>query len=235
MKYLHAFSVAALAVGLGGCASMSSNYQSDAVYRDGSYYSPADAGYGDYYYAPEPRYDYYYDHSYFFGSPFYTFGGYCSMRYRYCPPFWYDPFLSFDGFGFYSPWYGWYDPIWYYGHRRHHHQPSNDDGDQGDTVAAQPPSDAIDDDSTDGRAAMPVRRRWSGSFPALSGPGTRFDRLGYPSVTSMRARRESDDELFSTPEPRVRHSESSRSSDEHESSAPVRSRRRGDARRGSLD
>ena len=117
MNYRHALVVIAFSLGLGGCASYPSNYRSDLRYEDGSYYSPVDAGYGDYYYAPEPRHDYhdYYDQSFFYGSPFHSFDGYCSARYRYCPPFGYSPFLDpYHRFGFSLSYggNGWYDPFW---------------------------------------------------------------------------------------------------------------------------
>jgi hypothetical protein len=112
MKHRHAAIALALAVGLSGCASYSTGYRSDVVYRDGSYYSPGDASHGDYYYAPEPAYDYYdyYGQDFFYGSPLYGYGGFCSVRYRYCPPFGYGPFPGY-GFGLgngYVPYgYGW--------------------------------------------------------------------------------------------------------------------------------
>ena len=41
-------------LGSTGCVTSTSSYTRDIVYRDGSYYSPADEQYGDYYYEPEP-------------------------------------------------------------------------------------------------------------------------------------------------------------------------------------
>lgn len=110
MIFGRAATILALALALGACVT----YQDDGVrYEDGSYYSPGDAGRGDYYYAPEPSYNRYYydefdrfffDSSYYgfgsfgggwYGSPIYSYGGYCSVRYRYCPPFgYYDPFFD---------------------------------------------------------------------------------------------------------------------------------------------
>ena len=107
--------VAALALGLGGCATDPG--MGGMVYRDGGYYAPAHEGYGDYYVAPDHSddwaYDGYYDPFYdpFYG-PFYDpfvfgpnwyggGGGYCSARYRYCPAGWYDGFGSaYYGGGF---------------------------------------------------------------------------------------------------------------------------------------
>ena len=141
MDRRNGLAIIALVLGLAGCASYPSNTRFDAGYQDGSYYSPADAGYGDYYYAPEPRNDYYdyYDPSlyYRYGSRFDPFGGYCSARYRYCPPFGYSPFIDpYGRFGFGVSFGGgsWYDPFWgrygypapYYNRQpRHRHTPGN--------------------------------------------------------------------------------------------------------------
>jgi len=154
MKLGRAVTLLALALGLGGCATY---YDEGVSYDDGSYYSPADSGRGDYYYAPEPSYNRYYydefdrfffDSSYYgfgsfgsgwYGSPLYSYGGYCSARYRYCPPFgYYDPFYDpFPRFGlsiyFGDPWYyGYGDGYGYgygYGHGYHNpphqHRPGN--------------------------------------------------------------------------------------------------------------
>ena len=152
MKLGRAVTLLALALGLGGCATY---YDEGVSYDDGSYYSPADSGRGDYYYAPEPSYNRYYydefdrfffDSSYYgfgsfgsgwYGSPLYSYGGYCSARYRYCPPFgYYDPFYDpFPRFGlsiyFGDPWYSGYgDGYGYgygqgYGHPPRHHRPGN--------------------------------------------------------------------------------------------------------------
>jgi len=226
MNYRHVIAVTALAAGLSGCASMSSNYQSNVRYQDGSYYSPADSGYGDYYYAPEPRYDYYYDHSYFYGSPFYSFGSPCSYRYHFCSPFGYDPFFdSFYSFG----WYGWYDPFWgpyrYYGHHRRHHH----DDDDGDSVTSQPPSDEDDSDAiADDDSGMPSQRRWPGRVMAAPEDG------GAPirqrDASSLRFRPEPQRERVSSPEPQSRRSDSSsvsasRSSDSSSRSSRHRSER----------
>ena len=129
MKLGRAITLLVLALGSSACATY---YDQGVSYDDGSYYSPADSGRGDYYYAPEPSYNRYYydefdrfffDSSYYgfgsfgsgwYGSPIYSYGGYCSARYRYCPPFgYYDPFYDpFPRFGL-SIYFG--DP-WYYGY-----------------------------------------------------------------------------------------------------------------------
>jgi hypothetical protein len=120
MIFRQALAVLFLALGLGACATYP-NY--GVRYEDGSYYSPADEGQGDYYYAPEPRYERYYydDYDWFFGSPFYgpghfggwygspfyRYDGYCSVRYRYCPRSgYYDSFPRFGlSLQFGDPWY----------------------------------------------------------------------------------------------------------------------------------
>jgi hypothetical protein len=98
--------VAALGLGLGGCATTTYN---GMIYQDGSYYAPPADGNGDYYVAPEPQ-PYYYGDPYFYGpygDPFWWppfgagWGGHpCSAMYRFCPLWesrWYDPW--------YDPWY----------------------------------------------------------------------------------------------------------------------------------
>jgi hypothetical protein len=116
------FVAAALAALLAGCATYSNDYRDQ--YADGSYYSPADGGNGDYYYAPErsdPYYSYgydrgYYDYRYSLGPIGYgRFDGYCSVQFSSCAPYWYgyssySP--SYRHFGF-SLFYGsnrWFDP-----------------------------------------------------------------------------------------------------------------------------
>lgn len=125
-----------LALSLGGCASYSSHYRDDIVYRDGSYYSPSRDGYGDYYYAPEPSYDSYYDYG--FAPPWGWSGLHCDFYRGYrCSPFGYYGYgypgwsvgLYYGGGGYYydpygyDPYYGGYFPPYGYWppHRHHHH------------------------------------------------------------------------------------------------------------------
>lgn len=120
-----------LAAGLGACATAPDGLS----YADGSYYAAAGEGRGDYYvgrsydnvrYVGDPFFDdflWLYDGGPWvggwYGSPFYGYGGYCSVRYRYCPPGgwgWADPFPRYD-FQLYfgDPWrdgHRWRDP-WY--------------------------------------------------------------------------------------------------------------------------
>jgi hypothetical protein len=125
------FLAAGLAALLAGCATYSNDYRD--TYADGSYYSPAGDGNGDYYYAPEradPYYAYgydrgYYDYRYSLGPIGYgRFDGYCSVQFSSCAPYWYGywPYSSsysrlgfslfygssrgFDGGGRHHPYYG---------------------------------------------------------------------------------------------------------------------------------
>ena len=99
---------------LGACAS--SGTHQGMVYRDGSWYSPAEAGRGDYYTAmPRSHYDYGYDHPYYYGIGLVPYGAYCPVQYRWCTSYWpvYDP---------------WYQPWAYYQHpRRHHYRDRHED------------------------------------------------------------------------------------------------------------
>ena len=111
----------AVALGLGACATSPDGLR----YADGSYYSSAGEGRGDYYvgrsydsvrYLGDPFFD---DFLWPYGSPWYggwhgaPFDGYCSVRYRYCPGLgwgWADPFPRY-GFELY------FGDSWGYGHR----------------------------------------------------------------------------------------------------------------------
>jgi hypothetical protein len=139
-------------------------------YENGSYYSAAEGGYGDYYYAPEPRlrYDYYDD--FFYGSSFYAFGGYCSARYLSCPDYGYGGFLDpFHRFGYLISYgdNGWYDPFWD-GYARlppyHHHH-------RGNASPDGPPSDS----RFSPRAPLAERAPRRDPAPR-DGPPPRFDR-----------------------------------------------------------
>jgi hypothetical protein len=88
------------------CVTTSGQYSNDIVYRDGSYYSPADDQNGDYYYAPEQTYDYGYDYGYYSDaydryyydnhrSPWYGYSNSRRCRYSYR----YDRDCSFFGWG----------------------------------------------------------------------------------------------------------------------------------------
>jgi hypothetical protein len=97
-------------LGSTGCVTGTDSYTRDIVYRDGSYYSPADDQNGDYYYAPEPDYSYYaddyYDSYYGFNQNYYRssrYGRYesgCRFSYhydRYCDNRWGSSYLNFGG------------------------------------------------------------------------------------------------------------------------------------------
>ena len=75
------------------------------VYRDGSWYSPADAGRGDYYTGASHAHDTYYDWPWAWSVGFVPYGGYCPVMYRYCTSFWADPFYGPVGAPYaYQPW-----------------------------------------------------------------------------------------------------------------------------------
>ena len=121
------------------CVTSTNSYTRDIVYRDGSYYSPADDQNGDYYYEPEPEYDDY-GYNYGFGSGFYGNPWYshhdayrCRFAYRYdryCDSGRGGFSLNFGGislifgnsgyydygygYGYGYPYYGYYNP--YHGH-----------------------------------------------------------------------------------------------------------------------
>lgn len=88
-----------------GCMTTTDSYSRDIVYRDGSYYSPADEEYGDYYYQPEPDYYDYdsYDHnSYYYGNSWYSRrdASRCRFSYhydRYCDNRRGNGFVQFGG------------------------------------------------------------------------------------------------------------------------------------------
>ncbi len=177
MKFRQALSFLVVALALGACATQPPNYRA-AVNQDGIYYSPGDDGVGDYYYAPEQRADYYpwpaVHYGYGLGWPSYSFAGYCSLRYRYCP--------SWFGFG-YSIGYGWHDPFRGAYHRPirrdlgHHRHPHIDTGQLSPGIGApsvdiQPPPTAWEERrlaepreralprQREPRAARPVRQRF---------------------------------------------------------------------------
>lgn len=96
-----------IVLGSAGCVTSTNSYTRDIVYRDGSYYSPADEQYGDYYYEPEPDYSYYDDNYYGFNSSYYgntwygnRYSSRCRFSYhhdRYCDNGWGSSFLNFNG------------------------------------------------------------------------------------------------------------------------------------------
>lgn len=196
--------VAALALGLGGCATDPG--MGGMVYRDGGYYAPARDGYGDYYVAQDvaddwyddPFYDAYYD-PFVFGPSWYGGGGgYCSVRYRYCPAGWYgagSPFafgfgtglwIGFGGRSYYDPWGGYYSP-WAYGSERHHdwhpphRRPHPSQPSEGSAPSPwRPPGDTVGR-IDDGDAGL----------PGEGGPDGRFldtDRDGKPDARLVRRR-----------------------------------------------
>ena len=128
---------AAILLGSTGCVTTTNSYSRDIVYRDGSYYSPADEEYGDYYYEPEPDYAYYDSYDYGFGYG-YNDSYRCRFSYydRYCNNGWGSSYLNFGGlsiffgspgyydygygYGYGYPYYGYYGYP-YYGYNPHPH------------------------------------------------------------------------------------------------------------------
>ena len=106
---------------LSACASTSTSMRDGLVHRDGSWYSPAADGRGDYY--TDLRYGEAWDHPYNFSVGVVPYGGYCPVRYRYCTSFWADPFFG-PRFGYYDPFYNpyWYRPWVYYRPVQRHHR-----------------------------------------------------------------------------------------------------------------
>src|SRR5688572_1354570 len=76
------------------------------VYRDGSWYAPAEAGRGDYYTGASHAHDHhYYASPWAWSVGFVPFGGYCPVMYRYCTSFWADAWYAPLGYPYaYQPW-----------------------------------------------------------------------------------------------------------------------------------
>src|SRR5688572_28814652 len=126
--------LAACVLLLSACASTGT--RDGLVYRDGSWYSPAGDGRGDYY--TSSRDTDAWDHPYHFGIGITRYGGYCPVRYRYCSSFWADPFFNPYFGAYYDPFYNpyWYQPWIYYRPHPHPHprrRPA-DPGPQPETV-----------------------------------------------------------------------------------------------------
>lgn len=85
MNYRHTLTLLVIAFGLAACTSYPSSYRDRAVYSDGSYYSRAGDGYGDYYYAPQRSY-YDYPGYYGYGPSYFSYSYGDCWRYRGCSP-----------------------------------------------------------------------------------------------------------------------------------------------------
>ena len=195
MKSRIAFLLVAMAIWLSGCASYPTAYRGD-FYDGDSYYAEADDGYGDYYYAPEPRYDQYSDfgYGYGFGSSLSAFG-WCAPYDRFCPSLWYSHFgrpglsLWFGGGGFYDPWYGYghgygYWPPSYYG-QHYHRSGRHDDPRHADRGEGGSP----EEETVDGQPVLGDRgddRPWRASAPGIPGRNQPRERMRYaPSAPAM--------------------------------------------------
>lgn len=139
-------------LGTAGCVTSTNSYTRDIVYRDGSYYSPADEQNGDYYYEPEPDYSYYDDNYYYgfnsgnYGNSWYGnhYSSGCRLAYRYdryCDNGWGNSFLNFGGLtiifgnsnhfgyghGYGYPHHGYYGGFPYYGWNAPRPRPYNNE------------------------------------------------------------------------------------------------------------
>src|SRR6478752_3495964 len=90
----------ACALLLSACAGTTT--KDGLVYRDGSWYSPAREGHGDYYTGRERHYPAAYDVPWAWSVGFVPYGGYCPIEYRYCTSFWSDAWF---GAGYYPGFY----------------------------------------------------------------------------------------------------------------------------------
>jgi len=113
------FLIAASALLLSACAS--NGMRDGMVYRDGSWYSPASEGHGDYYTGVRHEHDEFYDWPWAWSVGYVPYGGYCPVRYRYCTSFWADSWY-WPG---YSPW-GYQPWVVYQPRPRHRHHPDPD-------------------------------------------------------------------------------------------------------------
>ena len=121
---------------LSACAGTST--RDGLVYRDGSWYSPAAAGRGDYYTGSEHNHDHHHFYApWAWSVGFVPYGGYCPVMYRYCTSFWADPWYGYQ-VGYYAYPYA-YVPR---PHPRRHHRASLMERDAfgGDASEAAPPS-----------------------------------------------------------------------------------------------
>ena len=145
----------AAALLLAGCASTGT--RDGLVYKDGSWYSPAREGHGDYYTGASRRHhDHYYDVPWAWSVGFVPYGGYCPAMYRYCTSFWADPYYS-------AGWYPWYYPVAVYVPRpRRPHQDGPAPIDE-DPIADRDPFPRPHRDRAD-RPARPAREpgNWGG-------------------------------------------------------------------------
>jgi len=96
--------LAATLMVLAGCASQATH--NGMRWQDGSWYSPAHDGHGDYYTANPRRPPEAYDVPWAWSVGFVPYGGFCPAAYRYCTSFWADPWYS-------AAWNPWYYPFAY--------------------------------------------------------------------------------------------------------------------------
>jgi hypothetical protein len=97
------FLVAAM-LALSGCAGQ--HTRDGMSWQDGSWYSPAHDGHGDYYTRSASHPPEVYDVPWAWSVGFVPYGGFCPAAYRYCTSFWADPWYS-------AAWNPWYYPYAY--------------------------------------------------------------------------------------------------------------------------
>jgi hypothetical protein len=105
---------ATLVLLLAGCAGHGTH--EGMAWRDGSWYSPARDGHGDYYTANPRRPPDAWDVPWAWSVGFVPYGGFCPAAYRYCTSFWADPWYS-------AAWNPWYYPFAYVPRHRPHPAP----------------------------------------------------------------------------------------------------------------
>jgi hypothetical protein len=101
----------ATALALAGCAGQ--HTRDGMSWRDGSWYSPAHDGHGDYYTRSAHRPPEVYEVPWAWSVGFVPYGGFCPAAYRYCTSFWADPWYS-------AAWNPWYQPFAYVPRHRPH-------------------------------------------------------------------------------------------------------------------
>ena len=155
--------VLAAALALSACASQHTH--DGMSWQDGSWYSPAHDGHGDYYTRSAPRPPEVYDVPWAWSVGFVPYGGFCPAAYRYCTSFWADPWYS-------AAWNPWYQPFAYV--PRHRPRP------------VMPPSTTMSNESPFDRDPM------APSMPANApGTGRGRDPARGGRMPSMRERRRS--------------------------------------------
>ena len=152
---------------LSACAG--TNTRDGLVYRDGSWYSPAREGHGDYYTGRGRHAADFYDVPWAWSVGFVPFGGYCPIAYRYCTSFWADPWFG-------AAWYPGYYPYYPYPHVSRHPRnraPTASLFEEDAPIAARDPATRMRRDPEE-RLRPPPRERgaWGGTRGARGDEGS---------------------------------------------------------------